>query len=145
MYWIESEMEQLGTWEARVEMMDENIDALEILSHDSDKHWGIIKKWMIKANIDIPEIAPHGLPRHVFDFEGLSKEEMFKNIMKYEMLAMNVYKDIKNANSDVIKELFPSEKDAFEFLTEIEQLIKEEQKHADICKKQIGGFAKIKY
>ncbi|WP_407357024.1 hypothetical protein [Methanolobus sp. WCC5] len=138
-------MEQLGTWEARVEMMEENIDALEILSHDSDKHWSIIKKWMIKANIDIPEIAPRGLPRHVFDFEGLSKEEMFKTIMKYEILAMNVYKDIKNTNSEVITELFPNEKDAFEFLKEIGQLIKDEEKHANICKQQIGGFAKIKY
>jgi hypothetical protein len=27
MYWIESEMEQLGTWEARIEMMDENLEA----------------------------------------------------------------------------------------------------------------------
>jgi len=44
MYWIESEMEQLGTWEARIEMMEENLEALEVLSHDSDLHGSIVEK-----------------------------------------------------------------------------------------------------
>ena len=61
MYWIEAEMEQLGTWEARIQFMGENIEALEQLSHDSDRHWNILQKWLLMANIPIPVTAPPGL------------------------------------------------------------------------------------
>jgi hypothetical protein len=145
MYWIEAEMEQLGTWEGRIEMMDDNVAALETLSHDSDRHGDIMKKWLIKANITIPEEAPPGLPKHIFNFDGMANQEMFRSIMKYEILAMNVYKDMKNTNSDIIKELLPNEEDVTDFLTDLEQLIKDEDVHASICKKQIGGFTKVMY
>ena len=143
MYWIEAEMEQLGTWEARIEMMDDNIAALEVLSHDSDRHGDILKKWIIKGSITVPEAAPPGLPKHIFDFEGMSSNEMFEKIMKYEILAKNAYTDVKNTNMDVIKELFPNEDDQIEFLQDMGQLIKDEEKHANICKNRVGGFAKI--
>ncbi|MDK2830656.1 MAG: hypothetical protein PWQ75_408 [Methanolobus sp.] len=145
MYWIEAEMEQLGTWEARIEMMDENVAALETLSHDSDRHGEIMKKWLIKGNIPIPEETPHGLPKHVFDFGGCSTQEMFKTIMKYEILAMNAYKDMKNTNPDVLNQVFSTEDDVNEFLTDIEQLIKDEEMHAGICEKQVGGYTTIMY
>ncbi|WP_242492618.1 hypothetical protein [Methanolobus psychrotolerans] len=143
MYWIETEMEQLGTWEARIEMMEDNVAALEVLSHDSDKHGNIVQKWLIIGDITVPETAPSGLPKHIFDFEGMTSNEMFERILKYEILAKNAYEDIKNANLDVITELFPNENDQTEFMQDIEQLIKDEEKHANICKSKIGGFAKI--
>ncbi len=145
MYWIESEMEQLVTWEGRIELMNENIEALEILSHDSDKHGEIVKKWLIKGNIRVPEQAPSGLPKHIFDFNGLANEEIFNTIMKYEILAMNVYKDMKKTDMEIITELFPDENDSMDFIKDMDKLIKDEEKHANICKKQIGGFAKIMY
>lgn len=145
MYWLELEMEQMGTWEGRLEMMDENLEALEILSHDSDKHGSIVKRWLTNANIEIPEEAPKGLPRHIFDFEGLSSPEIFSRIIKYEVLAMNAYKDMKNTEPGIIEALFENENDRMEFLEDLEQLIKDEEKHANICKKQIGGYLKVKY
>jgi len=145
MYWIESEMEQLGTWEARVELMDENIQALEVLSHDSDRHWLTLEKWLTKTNIEVPQSRPKGIPEHTFDFEGLAGPDMFSKILKYEILAENVYKDVKNTEPSIIAELIPDENDRNEFLDDIEQLINDEGKHADICKKQIGGFAKVMY
>ncbi len=145
MYWIEAEMEQLGTWEARIELMDENIDALEILSHDSDKHWSIIKKWLIRSNTSIPESTPPGLQKQAFDFEDMSAQEMFRTIMKYEILAKNVYEDIKGADPGVIKQLLHSDEDISDFLNDIDQLIKDEEKHASICKRIVGGYQKIMY
>ncbi|TGC10738.1 hypothetical protein CUN85_04540 [Methanolobus halotolerans] len=145
MYWVEMEMEQMGTWEGRLEMMDENLEALEILSHDSDKHGSIVEKWLRKAAIAIPEDTPKGLPKHIFDFEGLTSQEIFSKIVKYEILAMNAYKDMKNADSDVIITLFEDENDRTEFLEDLGQLIKDEEKHTSICNKQIGGYMKIKY
>jgi hypothetical protein len=145
MYWIESEMEQLGTWEARIEMMDENLEALEILSHDSDLHGSIVEKWLVKANIEIPKTVPKGLPTHVFNFEGLSAPEMFISIRKYEVLAMNAYKDMMNAESSVIEELLPDPIDRREFINDLQKLIRDEEKHASICNKQALGFAKVMY
>jgi hypothetical protein len=145
MYWIESEMEQLGTWEARIEMMDESLEALEILSHDSDLHGSIVEKWLIKAKIEVPRTVPKGLPAHIFNFEGLSAPEMFISIKKYEILAMNAYKDIMNADAPVIEELLPDPSDRKEFMSDLQKLIRDEEKHASICNKQAQGFAKVMY
>ncbi|WP_406656729.1 hypothetical protein V7O62_12815 [Methanolobus sp. ZRKC2] len=145
MYWVESEMEQMNTWEARIEMMDENLEALEVLSHDSDRHGSIVEKWLKKANLEVPETTPKGLPKHIFNFDGLSAPEIFNQIVKYEILAMNAYKDMKNADPDVINVLFENENDRKEFLEDLEQLIKDEEKHTSICKKQIGGFMKVNF
>jgi hypothetical protein len=145
MYWIESEMEQLGTWEARIEMMDENLEALEVLSHDSDLHGSIVEKWLKKANLEVPQTVPKGLPAHIFDFDGLSAPEMFGSIQKYEILAMNAYKDIRNAEAAVVEELLPDQKDRTEFMQDMDRLIKDEEKHTNICKKQTQGFAKVMY
>jgi hypothetical protein len=145
MFWIESEMEQLGTWEARIEMMEENLEALEVLSHDSDLHGSIVEKWLKKANLEVPQTAPKGLPTHIFDFDGLSAPEMFGSIQKYEILAMNAYKDIRNAEAAVVEELLPDQKDRAEFMQDMERLIKDEEKHTNICKKQTQGFAKVMY
>jgi hypothetical protein len=145
MYWIESEMEQLGTWEARIEMMDENLEALEVLSHDSDLHGSIVEKWLRKANLEVPQTVPKGLPTHIFDFDGLSAPEMFGSIQKYEILAMNAYKDIRNAETAVVEELLPDQKDRTEFMQDMDRLIKDEEKHTNICKKQTQGFAKVMY
>ncbi|WP_406659685.1 hypothetical protein V7O66_07485 [Methanolobus sp. ZRKC3] len=145
MYWIESEMEQLGIWEARIELMNENIEALETLSHDSDKHWIIIEKWLTKTNIKIPQSRPNGVPEHVFDFDGLAAQDIFSKILKYEVLSMNAYKDVLNTDPTVIEELLPDENDKKDFLRDFKQLIVDEEKHAIICRKQIGGFAKVMY
>lgn len=145
MYWIESEMEQLGTWEARIELMDENIQALEVLSHDSDRHWITIEKWLTKAKIEIPQSRPKGVPDHAFDFEDMAGPDMFSKILKYEVLAENAYRDVENTDPSIIAELIPDEGDREEFLADISQLIKDEEKHANICKKEIGGFTKVMY
>ena len=135
----------MGTWEGRLEMMDENLEALEILSHDSDKHGATVKKWLTNADIEIPKETPRGLPKHIFDFDGLSSQEIFSKIVKYEALALNAYRDMRNTDSDVINALFKNESDITEFLGDLDQLIKDEEKHASICKKQIGGYLKVKY
>ncbi|MDN5310830.1 MAG: hypothetical protein PWP14_2224 [Methanolobus sp.] len=145
MYWIESQMEQLGTWEGRIELMDENLEALEVLSHDSDLHGSIMEKWLIRANIEVPVSIPKGLPSHIFDFAGLSAPEIFKSIDKYEVLAMNAYKDMINADTAVITELFPGQNDREEFMKDLERLIRDEEKHSNICKSQVKGFAKVMY
>lgn len=144
MYWIEAEMEQLGTWEARIQFMGENIEALEKLSHDSDKHWNILQKWLLIADIPIPVTAPPGLPAKIFDFNGMPPERIFHEIMKYEILARDAYVDILNADSTVIEDLFPDEINRKEFIQDIKILIKDEEEHRKICAKQSGGLKILK-
>lgn len=143
MYWVESEMEQMGTWEARIELMDEHFDALEILSHDSDMHGTIMEKWMRKANIDVPVTIPKGLPKHILDFNGLTAPEIFEKIRKYETLALNSYKSMRKTDPSVLEELLPDENDRAEFMKDIERLIRDEEKHTNICNRHVRGFAKI--
>ncbi|MCQ6962912.1 hypothetical protein [Methanolobus chelungpuianus] len=51
-------MEQLDTREGRIELMDENLEALEILSHDSDFHGSLMEKWLIRANMEVSMNIP---------------------------------------------------------------------------------------
>jgi hypothetical protein len=143
MYWIEAEMEQLGTWEARIQLMGENIEALEKLSHDSDKHRNILQKWLLIADIPIPVTAPPGLPTKIFNFNGVLPPRMFYEIMKYEILARDAYVDILNADTAVIEDMFPDEINRKEFIQVIKGLIKDEEEHRKICAKQSGGFKTI--
>jgi hypothetical protein len=70
---------------------------------------------------------------------------MFGSIQKYEILAMNAYKDIRNAEAAVVEKLLPDQKDRAEFMQDMDRLIKDEEKHTNICKKQTQGFAKVMY
>ncbi|WP_233564813.1 hypothetical protein [Methanohalophilus sp. RSK] len=144
MYWIETEMEQLVIWESRIELMGEDVDALERLANDSDNHGLQLKKWMEKASIPLPDKIPRGLPQKVFDFEDMDSPELFKAIMKYEILARDVYKNITETDPYVIEELFPDESDQENFLKDMEHISKEEEGHRQICEERVGGFKTIR-
>lgn len=143
MYWIEAEMEQLGTWEARIQLMGENLESLQRLSHDSDKHWNILRKWLVIADIPIPVTAPPGLPAKIFNFNGMAPPRIFHEIMKYEILARDAYTDILNAEPAVVEEMFPDEMNRREFIQDIKDLIRDEEEHRKICTRQSGGFKTI--
>ena len=143
MYWIEAEMEQLGTWEARIQLMGENLESLQRLSHDSDKHWNILRKWLVIADIPIPVTAPPGLPAKIFNFNGMAPPRIFHEIMKYEILARDAYTDILNAEPAAVEEMFPDEMNRREFIQDIKDLIRDEEEHRKICTRQSGGFKTI--
>ena len=143
MYWIEVEMENLGIWEARIELMEEEKESIDILASDSARHKIALEKWMKAANMEIPTSAPLGLPRKEFDFSGMDNPEMFKEIMKYEILAKNIYKDIIDTSPTVLNQVFPDKKQISEFLTNIEEIIEDEERHENICRQNVGGFQTI--
>ncbi|MDF1534399.1 MAG: hypothetical protein P1P69_07870 [Methanosarcinaceae archaeon] len=143
MYWVETEMEQLGTWEARIEMMGECTNTLEILQNDSDVHRIILEKWMNVIKIEIPKCVPTGLPSKGFNFSGMDAPGMFKELMKYEVFARDVYAEITNADQNVLGELLPDETERREFISDLENVIKDEIKHVSLCKKMVGGYTTI--
>ena len=142
-YWIEVEMEQLVVWESRIELMGDDHEALAILSNDSDGHRLIVEKWLNKAKIPIPDKTPSGLPVKQFDFAGMDSREMFREIMKYEILARDTYTDIENADPAIIYEMFDDEQDKDDFLSDMNTLINDEEKHRKICDNRVGGYKTI--
>ncbi|MEZ5335938.1 MAG: hypothetical protein R2741_12235 [Methanolobus sp.] len=52
---------------------------------------------------------------------------------------------MKNTSPEVLREMFHEEDDIKEFLADMEQLIKDETMHAEICEKQSRGFSKVMY
>ena len=143
MYWIEAEMEQFGTWEARIELMGEYTNTLHILQSDSENHRILLEKWMNLMNIDIPTSTPTGLPTKGFDFNGMDGPGIFKEIMKYEILVRDTYTDIVNAESNVLAELLPDDNDRNGFVSDLESVIKDEIMHAKLCEKIVGGYTTI--
>ncbi|WP_244624976.1 hypothetical protein [Methanococcoides vulcani] len=143
MYWIETEMEQLATWEARIELEGQHLEALETLSHDSDNHALILEKWLNMANIELPRTAPRGIPHRMFDFNRTNIYEMFSEIRKYEVLARDMYHNITGADADVLEEVFPDEENSKEFIKDMKHLVAEEERHKKICDEKIGGFTRV--
>ncbi|WP_440953511.1 hypothetical protein [Methanococcoides sp. FTZ1] len=143
MYWIETEMEQLVTWEAKIELEGEHKEALETLSNDSDNHALILEKWLNIANIDLPKSPPRGIPLKGFDFNRINVFEMFSEIRKYEILARDTYHSITSAEPNVLEEAFPDEENREEFIKDMKHLVAEEERHKRICDEKIGGFARV--
>ncbi|KGK98013.1 hypothetical protein LI82_09710 [Methanococcoides methylutens] len=143
MYWIETEMEQLAAWEARIELEGQHLEAMETLSHDSDKHALILEKWLKMANTELPESAPRGIPHRVFDFNRTNVYEMFSEIRKYEVLARDTYHGITKADTNVLEEVFPDEENRTEFIKDMKHLVAEEERHKKICDDKIGGFTRV--
>lgn len=143
MYWIETEMEQLVTWEAKIELEGEHREALETLSNDSDKHALILEKWLKIANIDLPKSAPRGIPQKGFDFYRTNVFEMFSEIRKYEIIARDTYHSLVASEPDLLTEVFPDEDNRNDFIKDMKHLVAEEERHKRICDEKIGGFARV--
>lgn len=144
MYWSESEMEQLGLWSARIEMRGEHIDTIKRLSTDSERHKFVVEKWLNKLQVDIPVSAPRGLPNNISDFTGMAAQEMFAEIMKYDLLLKDVYSDVEDTDSNLIQELLPNTADVAEFKADFKKLVLEESMHVKLCNRMIGGFGSIR-
>ncbi len=143
MYWIETQMEQYAIWESRIEMLGDEMEALEVLSHDSEKHGAIVEKWLKTAGISIPSSTPRGLPQKAFDFSGMDSREMFREMMKYEILAHDVYIELSNAKEAMLREVFPDDVLREQFIEDMKRIAKDEEKHTKICKNKVGGFKVI--
>jgi hypothetical protein len=143
-YWIETEMEHLAVWEARIELGGEETKAIETLSNDSGRHRLTIEGWLKKANIEVPTKTPAGLPVKIMNFEGMNSSEMFRAIMKYEILLRDSYFEITKTDKDVLQSMFPDNKELETFVSEVASLVKQEEQHRRICEKEVGGFKRIR-
>ena len=143
-YWIEARMEELLLWETLIESGGEAKQALDTLIRDSEKHRILIGDWLNRLGIKLPESPPAGLSAKAFDFSGKELPEMWKEILKYEILMKGQYENLLGAECEQgIKLLIPDEKEREEFVSHIKELINAESTHMEICRQSMGAFRRI--
>lgn len=143
-YWIESQMEQLLLWESMIQSGDTAKESLFTLVQDSETHKNQIEKWLNKLNLKLPTQPPHGFPEKTFDFSGKEVPEMFKEILKFELLVKGLYEYLISPHGEEsLRSLILDDNDRAEFKILILSLIAAETHHSEICKKNIGSFRRV--
>lgn len=143
-YWIEVQMEQLALWESLIESDESAKKTIYKLMHDSEIHKNLLDGWLGKLNIKPPSSTPPGFPEKTFNFSEKQLPEIFKEIMKYELLVKGLYESIVSPENEVLlKRILPDESERTKFINVINGLVSAEKEHADICMTNIGSFRRI--
>lgn len=143
-YWIEVQMEQLALWESMIESDEMAKKTIYKLMHDSEIHKKLLDEWLGKLNIKAPSSKPPGFPEKTFNFNEKHLPEIFKEIMKYELLVKGLYESILGPENEVLLNGFiTNESERTKFITVIRGLVSAEKEHADICLTNIGSFRRI--
>lgn len=74
-----------------------------------------------------------------------STASVFDNLLKYEILARDMYTDVIDADPVVLKEFLPDDGERSEFIYDIENIINDEKKHISICERMMPGFTDISW
>lgn len=143
-YWVEAHAEELVLWEALIESGEEAKQALDTLIRDSGRHRILVGDWLNRLGIKLPESPPAGLSAKTFDFSGKELPEMWKEILKYEILMKGQYENLMGAECEPgIKSLIPDETAREELVSQIKELINAESMHMEICRQSMGAFRRI--
>lgn len=143
MYWIETQMEQLIEWEAKIELQWDYSKDLGSLSHDSDRHGLLLETWMEKLGVPLPTEPPKGLPTKLFDFKDSGYQAIFSEIMKFEIFSRDTYNSIAQLDDEILDGIFDKKEDRIEFQHMMSYLVSEEERHREICDKKVGGYSTI--
>lgn len=143
-YWIESQMEQLMLWESMIQSGEKSKESLFKLVQDSETHKNRLDIWFNKLNIKPPIHPPRGFPEKTFDFTGKEVPEMFKEILKFELLVKGLYEYLASPQGeDSLRSIILDDNDRAEFKLLVLSLIAAETQHSEICKENIGSFRRI--
>jgi hypothetical protein len=135
-------MVQLSIWEARIELDDNSDEELEMMAIATEKHVNLLIRWFEEIGNAVPDEKPPGLPEEDIDFKGLDVPQIFQEILKYLKLARNVYSSIKKAKVGSINDVIAEER-VNSFISDIDKIIIDKEKHIEICKEKIGGYKSI--
>jgi len=145
-YWLETQFETIMQWQAYMNVKNESYrNALFTLSHDSEKHKGIILKFIEHfegvSSATLEDRA--GLKQKEFDLKGKWDEEIIAELLKNEYLALDVYTKLYlYTDKELIKKLWNGGQPQ-EFFTQLEFLMKEEKKHINILTPLAGKLERI--
>jgi hypothetical protein len=115
------------------------------LSHDSEKHKGIIIQLISNfEGISTKTLEEHsGMKDKEFDLKGKWDEEIITELLKNEHLALDVYTKLHMyTDKEFIKRIWKGENSEL-FFKQLEFLIKEENKHINLLKPLAGKLERI--
>jgi hypothetical protein len=142
-YWVESKLELMVEWEAYMIVKDKYRDVLFTISHDSETHKSLLKKISSKIEgLNLEKItADYG--GKDFNPKGLYDEEIINEILKLEMLALDIYTRLRSySDRGFIKNIWKGKNPDYYF-NKLEWLIKEEKKHIELLKPFTGKIERI--
>jgi len=142
-YWVESQLELSTQWEAYMIVGEKYRDVLFSISHDSETHKSLLKKLFSKIEGLVLEEATKDFKGKEFDPKGLHDEEILTEILKMELLALDMYKRLRShSDSDFIRKNWKGKNPNFYF-NRLEWLIKEEKRHIELLKPYSGKIERI--
>jgi hypothetical protein len=145
-YWLETQFENIMQWQAYITVKNETYrNALFIISHDSEKHKGILLQFVENlegiSRQDVEEQA--GLKQKEFDLKGKWDEEIITELLKNEHLVLDVYTKLHMyIDTELIQKMWKG-KHPEEFFTQLEFLMREEKKHINILTPLAGKLERI--
>ena len=143
-YWMELEMETLIQWDVYVRTIEPELtNVLLRLSHDSISHKEKVKELASNlGDFDLDALSKM-LKAVTFDFSNMQVVEMFGEILKYEILAQDLYKKLKSSvPKDFVAEIWKGD-DPVDFYRTLNMLVKAEQEHIDLVKPYAGRISRI--
>ena len=145
-YWLETQFENIMQWEAYMTVKkDIYRNVLFQLSHDSEKHKEILKKFVTNLNdINTKKLKEQaGMMKKEFNFKGKWDEEILTELLKNEYLALDIYTKLYTyTDKDLIKKIWKG-KDSELFFKQLKFLIKEEKKHINLLTPLAGKLERI--
>jgi hypothetical protein len=145
-YWLETQFENVMQWQAYMTVKNPSYrSTLFTLSHDSEKHKGIILQLISNfEGITTKTLEEHaGLKEKEFDLKGKWDEEIIAELLKNEHLALDVYTKLyMHTDKDFIKKIWTGG-DPELFFKQLEFLMKEEKKHINLLTPLAGKLERI--
>jgi hypothetical protein len=142
-YFVETQLELSIQWEAYMIVKNKYRDVLFTISHDSEIHKSLLKKMFDKIEgMDLAEALKEFVGKE-FNPKNLHDEEILTEVMKYELLALDIYKRLHDFTShDFIKKIWKG-KDPKTYFKNLRWLMKQEERHIEILKPYSGQIERI--
>lgn len=142
-YWVESQFELSGQWEAYMEVKDKYRDLLFKISHDSATHKSLLMRMFSNLEgLDI-ERATEGMKGKDFNFKHMTDEEILSLMLKYDMLLEDIYTKLHtHTNKDIIDYAWKGEKPE-DYYNNLKWLANQEKAHVALLTKYTGKLERI--
>jgi rubrerythrin len=145
-FWLEAQFENVMQWQAYMTVKNDSYrNVLFQLSHDSEKHKGIILQLITHfEDVTSKTLEEHsGMVEKEFDLKGKWDEEIITELLKNEYLALDVYTKLhRHTDKDFIKKIWKGS-DSDQFFKQLEFLINEEKKHINLLTPLAGKLERI--